>query len=77
MKALQGFGGGSGEVLIENVGCSGSELTLSDCVQSEIGDHNCGSDHDEDAGVICISGSALLSSLCVLFYLKSYCILLY
>ena len=69
MKALQGFGGGSGEVLIENVGCSGSELTLSDCAQSKIGDHNCGSDHDEDAGVIiCISGLALLSSLHVCYF---------
>lgn len=57
MKALQGFGGGSGKVWIENVGCFGTEQRLEDCGHNGFGNHNC--DHEEDAGVICISGKTL------------------
>ena len=60
VRAVQGFGGGSGEVLIDNVGCNGSEERLFDCVHNGVGNHNCNEDHDEDAGVICISGLYLL-----------------
>ena len=59
MSALEGFGGGSGEVFIDNSGCAGSELRLEDCPHNGIGNHNCGhqDEHDEDAGVICFSGT--------------------
>lgn len=43
------FGQGSGPILFENVSCSGSELSLSDCPSSQTS--TCV--HDEDAGVSC------------------------
>ena len=52
--ALQEFGGGSGEILLDSVQCTGSEVTLSECAHSGVGDHDC--THAEDAGVRCLSG---------------------
>ena len=43
------FGVGSGDIMLDNVQCTGEELTLLDC--PAITDHNC--NHIEDAGVIC------------------------
>ncbi len=47
------LGAGSGEILLDNVDCSGTETNLEDC--SFLTDHNC--EHYEDAGVICSSNS--------------------
>ncbi len=43
------FGPGSGPIYLDDVQCSGTELSLLDCQASTI--HNCV--HDEDAGVRC------------------------
>ncbi|XP_038068377.1 deleted in malignant brain tumors 1 protein-like isoform X4 [Patiria miniata] len=43
------FGQGSGPIVMDDVGCTGSETQLSSCSFTQ--DHNCG--HNEDAGVIC------------------------
>ena len=46
------FGEGNGSILLDNLLCDGTEVSLLDCVDSEnIGEHNC--DHSEDAGVRC------------------------
>ena len=47
------FGRGSGEILLDNVHCSGSESLIMNCPHNGWGVHNCG--HNEDASVICSS----------------------
>uniref|UniRef100_A0A671KPI8 SRCR domain-containing protein n=1 Tax=Sinocyclocheilus anshuiensis TaxID=1608454 RepID=A0A671KPI8_9TELE len=46
------FRQGSGQIWLDDVGCSGSESLLSQCSHPSIGTHNCG--HHEDAGVVCL-----------------------
>ena len=45
------FGGGAGDIWIDNVECTGLESNLKDCIHRGWGIHNCG--HDDDAGVVC------------------------
>ena len=45
------FGQGSDPIWMDDVGCSGSEMSLTDCPHRGFVEHNCG--HDEDAGVVC------------------------
>ena len=44
------FGQGSGNIWLDDVSCSGSESSLSQCSHPGFGIHNCG--HSEDAAVI-------------------------
>ena len=43
------FGFGSGDIVFDDVQCTGSEMTLLECPAST--DNNCF--HNEDAGVVC------------------------
>uniref|UniRef100_A0ACB8E8L6 Neurotrypsin n=1 Tax=Sphaerodactylus townsendi TaxID=933632 RepID=A0ACB8E8L6_9SAUR len=45
------FGEGSGSVLLDEVRCTGNELSIEQCLKSSWQEHNCG--HKEDAGVSC------------------------
>ena len=51
------FGNGSGDILLDNVVCRGTESSLLECNTNPITQHNC--DHFEDAGVRC-EGTNLL-----------------
>ncbi|XP_067222123.1 scavenger receptor cysteine-rich type 1 protein M130-like [Chanodichthys erythropterus] len=53
------FGQGSGRIWLSNVGCSGSESSLTQCSHSPLGNHSCR--HNEDAGVVCLKDIRLVS----------------
>ncbi|XP_063166232.1 neurotrypsin isoform X2 [Candoia aspera] len=50
-RTMAYFGEGKGPIHVDNVKCTGSERSLTDCIKQDIGKHNCR--HSEDAGVIC------------------------
>ncbi len=50
------FGPGTGQILLDDVSCSGTESRLVECVHSTT--HNCG--HNEDAGVRCLIGMCMI-----------------
>ncbi|XP_043984136.1 deleted in malignant brain tumors 1 protein-like isoform X2 [Gambusia affinis] len=45
------FGPGTGSIMLDDLVCSGTERSLTDCGHSGFGLQNC--DHDEDAGALC------------------------
>ncbi|XP_069125491.1 LOW QUALITY PROTEIN: uncharacterized protein [Argopecten irradians] len=51
------FGEGSGDIVLDDVRCEGTESSLNNCTYRT--DHNCG--HSEDVGVLCFYQSDLVS----------------
>ena len=53
------FGRGSGPIWLDDLGCTGSEISLLDCPHGGIGVYasNCG--HDDDVGVECPTGECI------------------
>ena len=52
------FGQGSGDILLDLVGCDGTEGNLAECANLGLGVSYCG--HAEDGGAICYSGGKCL-----------------
>ena len=55
------YGQGSGQVLLDDVTCDGTELTIENCSHSGWGNENC--DHEKDAGVECTIGNSNLHNM--------------
>ena len=53
------FGQGTGEIILDELVCEGTESNLSHCGHSGHGNHDCG--HNEDASVICSTGTEIIS----------------
>lgn len=64
------FGQGSGPILLDEVECSGNELSLDQCKKSDWGQQNC--DHIEDAGVSCDPFTGTYLQLCAI-QMQPYC----
>ena len=45
------YGEGTGNILLDDLACTGTERSLFDCTHNGIGTHNC--QHSEDVGITC------------------------
>lgn len=48
-------GGGSGQIMLDDMACTGHEYSLTTCTHAAWGAHNCG--HVEDVGIYCVEGT--------------------
>ena len=55
------FGQGTGDILLDDLACTGSETSLFNCLHRGVGSHNCG--HSEDAGAVCAMSTSKCSGI--------------
>ena len=48
---------GTGQIVLDDLQCTGSESRLIDCPHNGLGNHNC--DHSKDAGIRCVPGMTI------------------
>ena len=68
----QYYGSGSGPIWLDDVQCTGNELSLAECPHRGWGVHNCY--HGEDVSIICANGKC--SSRSTTFYVCSFIIII-
>ena len=56
------FGQGVGSIVLDQLGCAGTELRLFNCPRNPLGSHDCS--HFEDAGVRCQNISTGVNNYC-------------
>ena len=50
-RCCAAFGRGTGQIVLDNLACTGTETSLFNCRGNAVGVHNCA--HSEDVGVVC------------------------
>ena len=46
------YGQGTGDIVLDDLACTGTEASLFSCIHNGLSNHNCG--HSEDVGVTCL-----------------------
>ena len=54
------YGGGAGEIWLEDVVCDGTESSIDECQHSDWGSHDC--NHTEDVSIRCINTGIKIGS---------------
>lgn len=52
-RCCAAFGQGTGQIVLDQLGCAGTETSLFNCPGNPVGNHDCR--HTEDVGVVCRS----------------------
>ena len=53
------FGQGDGDIILDEMSCTGTESDISECTHNGYLNHDCS--HSEDAGVVCSGGGTQIN----------------